>query len=323
MPEASLFAENVLSAPFVTGLVLPLCRLILVMAASLILAQALETFGWTAYIVRLAAPLVRLGRLSPVSGAAFSLSFASPSAANAMLAEGLAEKNMGRKELVIANVLNSTPAFFVHLPSLMAMAWSFLGRYAFVYVGLVFAAAACRTWGAVLAGRFLLAPPAPGKTVPPGQPRTGTLRAMFSRFKKRLGKICLFTIPVYCLVFFLQRAGMFTAMEAFLAEHAGSFAFLPSASLGIVVLFVAAESNAAFAAAAALLHGGTLAPEQIVIALLVGNILSSPMRAFRHQLPSYAGFFTPSTALLLVGVNQSLRAATLVLAVAIYYAWAV
>ncbi|SBW05177.1 putative membrane protein [uncultured delta proteobacterium] len=315
--------ETVLAAPLVAGLVLPLCRLVAVMAVGLVIAQALETFGWTAYIARLAAPLVRLAHLSPASGAAFSLSFASPSAANAILAEGLAGGGLSRKELVIANVINSTPAFLVHLPSLLAMAYSFLGAHAFAYVGLVFAAAAVRTWGAVLAGRFLLDPPAVGNGATPAASRQGTLQSMIARFRKRLAKVCLFTIPVYCVIFILQKGGLFTAVESFLAAHAGALFFLHPASLGVVVLFVAAESSAAFAAAAALLHGGTLLPEQAVTALLIGNILSSPMRAFRHQLPSYAGFYSPATALLLVGVNQSLRAATLVLAVAAYSFWAI
>lgn len=309
------------SSPLAVGLILPLCRLVAVMAVSLVIAQALETFHWTAAIAKLVSPLVRLGRLSPVSGAAFSLSFASPSAANAMLAEGMAGKMITRKELILSNILNSVPSFLVHLPTLLAMAYSFLGSFAFVYAGLVFSAAALRTAVAVLAGHTLLPPPVSRTASPQKGARTATLKTMLARFKKRMAKICLFTIPIYCLIYFLQRAGAFATMESLLAEHTGFLSFLHPASLGIVLLFVAAESNAAFAAAAALIHGGTISPEQAVMALLAGNILSSPMRAFRHQLPSYAGFFSPSVALLLVGVNQSLRAATLALVLTGYAVW--
>ncbi|MCC8194592.1 MAG: hypothetical protein LIP28_08105 [Deltaproteobacteria bacterium] len=323
MGTAAMLAEQAVSAPIVTGLVVPLCRLLAVMALSLIIAQALETFGWTAHIARIAAPLVRLAHLSPVSGAAFSLSFASPSAANATLAEGLAGGAISRRELVVANVVNSTPAFLVHLPSMLATAYSFLGFPAFAYIGIVFAAALVRTCGAVLAGRFLLAAPVAGSTPPRENPRGGTLASMFARFKKRLLTLCFFTIPIYCAVFFLQRAGVFTMVEHALAARVGAFSFIHPASVGIAVLFVAAESGAAFAGAAALIHGGTVLPEEAVLALLIGNILSSPMRAFRHQLPSYAGFFSPSTALLLIGVNQTLRAVTLALATVAFYAWAV
>ena len=56
-----------------------------------------------------------------------------------------------------------------------------------------------------------------------------------------------------------------------------------------------------------------------MLALLVGNILSTPMRAFRHQFPYYAGIFKPKVAVRLIVHNQALRAASLV-AVLIGYA---
>ncbi len=314
-------AESFSALPLYAGLILPLARLVGVMAVSLVIAQAVETFHWTAYIARIVSPLVRLSHLPPVAGAAFSLSFASPSAANAMLAEGMATGKLGKKDLVIANIVNSTPAFLVHLPSLLAMAYAFLGAYAMAYVGLVFAAAMLRTFAAVFAGRVMLPPPAVQDFSPSPEARAGTLRSMLSRMRKRLLKVCLFTLPVYCLIFLLPRMGAFAAMQAFLASHLGWISFLHPGSLGVVALFVAADNNAAFAAAAALIHGAAITPEQAVATLLVGNILSSPMRAFRHQLPSYAGYFSPSMAMLLVGINQSLRAATLVLAVAGYSLW--
>jgi len=297
----------------------PLFRLMATMAVSLVIAQALEAFGWTAWVAGLASPLVRFARLSPVSGAAFSLSFASPASANALLGEGLATGVIGRKELVLANIINSTPVFLLHLPSMLATAYAFLGSSAGSYAGLVFLATALRTAGAVCVSRALLPRRAAPTREPAPENRAGTLATMFSRFRKRLTRICLFTVPVYCLVFILQKAGVFTSVERFFAAHAGTLFFLHPGSIGIVVLFFATDSNAAFAAAAALIHGGTVSPEQAVLALLVGNIFSSPMRAFRHQLPSYAGFFSPRAALLLVGVNQSLRAATLAVVALLFY----
>ena len=52
---------------------------------------------------------------------------------------------------------------------------------------------------------------------------------------------------------------------------------------------------------------------------MVGNILSTPMRAVRHQLPSYTGFFRPALALRLILANQGLRAASMVLVTLLYY----
>ncbi|THB63670.1 MAG: hypothetical protein D6E12_16440, partial [Desulfovibrio sp.] len=62
----------------------------------------------------------------------------------------------------------------------------------------------------------------------------------------------------------------------------------------------------------ALLEGGGLEAREIVLALLAGNVLSSPMRAFRHQFPYYAGIFKPRLALKLIAYNQTLRALSII-----------
>ena len=57
----------------------------------------------------------------------------------------------------------------------------------------------------------------------------------------------------------------------------------------------------------------------LVLALMVGNILSTPMRAIRHQLPAYAGFYRPALALRLILANQGLRAASMAVVTLLYW----
>lgn len=307
-------------------LLLPLGRLVLVMCAGLLLAGLLESLHWTRFVARLASPLARFGHLREVSAASFALAFFSPAASNALLAEAYARGEMSRREMVLANLFNSSPAFLVHLPTLFSMVFAFLGTRAFVYIGLSFAAAALRTFVTMLAGRLLLPASAPGKELgrresekqSPGQ----VARAVWKRFKKRIGKLLKYTIPIYCLFFALQQSGHFSAAEAWLADHAAWFSFLNPKSIGIVAMYLLAESGAAFSAAAALANSGALAPQEIILALLVGNIISTPMRAVRHQFPSYAGYFAPSLAALLVFMNQTCRACSLIFVAALYYWWA-
>ncbi|MBA4358605.1 MAG: hypothetical protein C0405_12865, partial [Desulfovibrio sp.] len=61
--------------------------------------------------------------------------------------------------------------------------------------------------------------------------------------------------------------------------------------------------------------------KELVLALLVGNILSSPVRAVRHQFPYYAGIFKPGLALNLIISNQALRAASIALVTLGYVLW--
>jgi hypothetical protein len=84
-------------------------------------------------------------------------------------------------------------------------------------------------------------------------------------------------------------------------------------SLSIVVLQLGAEASVALAAAGALLDAGTLGYREIVLALLVGNVVSSPLRAVRHQFPYYAGIFSPRLALELIVYNQGFRVVSLIL----------
>jgi len=44
------------------------------------------------------------------------------------------------------------------------------------------------------------------------------------------------------------------------------------------------------------------------MALLIGNLLATPMRAIRHQIPAYTAYFPTGLALRLVVINQGSRA---------------
>ncbi len=71
--------------------------------------------------------------------------------------------------------------------------------------------------------------------------------------------------------------------------------------------------------AGAVLQTGALTAADVVLALLVGNIFSTPMRALRHQLPAYSGLFYPRLALRLILANQTLRAVSMTFVTMAYY----
>jgi hypothetical protein len=302
-------------------LILPLARLLLTMSLALFAAHLLEALHWTRLMAGLASPLARLGRLNETAAASFSLAFFSPSAANALLAEAHARGALSRKEVILANLFNSSPSYLVHLPSICSLLFAFLGAQALVYVGLTFLAALLRTAGTLAAARLLLPPRAgkpPAEAVRASASRRERLSRTLRRFRLRLRRLVAFTLPVYCAVFAVQQAGWFGAVGGFLQENASLLAFLDPKALGIVALGLTGEISLALSAAAPLLDSGSLRPSEAILALLLGNILSSPMRAIRHQFPAYAGYFRPGLAAILVGVSQTCRALSLSLATALY-----
>lgn len=349
------------------NLALPLLRILTYLTVGLLLANLIEAFNWSRHMARLASPLVRFGRLGDVAGASFSLAFFSAQASNALLAEGVEQKRISRRELILSNLFNSSPTFLVHLPTLFSLAFSLLGTAAFIYVGLTFAAALSRSLTVVLFGRLFLPLPAPEKTITgngqisgpsesgesgalsetdsnspyapgipdtpgaphaPGPPYTSgaparkslgeALQVSLKRFKRRIRKLLVFTVPIYVALFVVQELGWFNIAELWMEEHLAGLSFIRPETLGIVILNLAAESGAAMTAAGVLLRNDSLPTREIILALLAGNILSSPMRALRHQFPAYAGYFAPKLALELVLASQTLRAVSLIAVAALY-----
>ena len=265
------------------GLGWPLARLVFFICVGLMVGNLIEALNWTHAVGRLAAPLVRLGRLRDISGASFSMAFFSGVAANTMLAEAHDKGELSRKELVFSNLFNSLPTYFLHLPTMFFITVPFLGSAAAVYVGLTFGSAILRTALIVMAGRFLL-PPLPEGCIPcrldehASRGWREALMRSWDRFKKRIRKILRITIPIYVAIWFLNQYGFFGYLEGLLAEHVRIFSWLPPKAMSIVVFHVAAEFTAGLATAGALLQGGSLATREVVLALLLGNVLSTPMR---------------------------------------------
>ena len=141
----------------------------------------------------------------------------------------------------------------------------------------------------------------------------------WKRFKKRIRKVLYFTLPIYTLIFFMNKAGVFEALEQFMGDNLAFLSWLHPESIGIIVLHVAAEFTAGLAMAGALINAGDLGYREVVLALLVGNVLSSPMRAVRHQFPYYAGIFPPGIAVKLIIYNQAFRVGSIILMGAGYY----
>jgi len=307
-----------------SGLFWPLIRLTFFISVGLLVGNLIESLQWTRHAAKLAAPLARRAHLKDVSAAAFSMAFFSGIAANTMLAEAHDKGDISDRELILSNLFNSLPTYFLHLPTIFFIAAPFIGSAAAVYVGLTAAAAVLRTVVITVSGSYLL-PPIPEGCIPcrldemdEKRDRTSAFVKVWKRFLKRLPKIVYITAPIYTLFFFLKQFGLFDWLEGLLSGQAGFFSFLPPEALSIVAFHMASEFTAGLAVASALITDSSLTQSQVVLALLLGNLLSTPVRAFRHQFPYYAGIFKPRMAMQLMVHNQLLRTVSIVVVGAIY-----
>jgi hypothetical protein len=306
------------------GLGWPLLRLVFFISLGLMIGNLIESLNWTHGVARLAAPLVRIAHLSDITGASFTMAFFSAVTSNTMLSEAYEQKKITKQELIFANLFNSLPTYFLHLPTLFFLAVPLIKSVAFVYVGLTLFAAFLRTVCILVVGRIVL----PGGkencvTCRLEENRVSSLSQALDkawlRFQKRIKRIVVITVPIYTAVFILNRFGMFIFLENWLAHHVKFLAWLHPEGLGVVALQLTAEISAGLAAAGALLDNGSLEARQVVLALLAGNVLSSPMRAVRHQFPFYAGVFQPKLAAELITYNQAFRTGSIILVGIFYY----
>jgi hypothetical protein len=299
----------------------PLVRLLLFISLGLLAANFIEALNWTRKMAVVARPLTKFGRLSPITGASFSMAFFSGVAANTMLAEAYEKKEISKKELVLANLFNSLPTYFLHLPTTFFITAPLIKGAAVIYIGLTFGAAILRTLAITLLSHFLLEE-TNGEKQEVRRAEQNNFKTAWQntikRFKRRIRKIIRFTVPIYILFFVLARAGMFTMLEEFMAAHLSFLSWLSPKAMSIIALQVAAEFTAGLAAAGALLQDGSMNYSQIVLALLVGNVLSSPIRAIRHQFPYYAGIFKPRLAMQLIIFSQTFRTLSIAL-VALFF----
>ena len=302
-------------------LLLPLLRIIFFIAVGLVIANLIESMKWTNQLAVAARPLIRMGRLSSISGASFSLAFVSGVSANTMLAEALEKGQLQKKEMVLANLFNSLPRYFLHLPTVFFLTVPLIKGAAIIYVAITFLAALLQTLLVVIIARFILphTHPTDIDAVKKKQPtfKEAIVKSL-KRLKKRIRKIALFLIPAYILFFLLGKIGVFDTLEGLFAST-WLLSWLPPQSLGIVILHVTTEFSAGLAAASMLLADNSLTISEVVLALLVGNILAAPVRALRHQLPYYLGIFPKTLAIELVAISQIMRTFCVIIIGCCYY----
>ncbi|MGA8572104.1 MAG: hypothetical protein WB560_06525 [Desulfobaccales bacterium] len=303
----------------------PLLRLLLYLGAGLLLGQAIESLGWAAKLGSWAAPLLRWGHLRKECGASFTAAFFSGILANTMLVTLYQEGRIGRRELTITYLLNSAlPVFLLHLPTTFFIILPLTRQAGLIYLGLTLSAAVLRSvllmvysrWRLPVesGGEFAVAAPDPGR-------KEGLRREIWQKFQRRFYRVILFTMPIYVLIFALNDWGMFKWLEGAAASHV-SLGLLPMKAASVVMFSVAAEFTSGMAAAGAFLQAGALTVPQTVIALVLGNIVATPVRALRYQLATNVGIFSPKMGIELLVLGQGLRLLSLVAVAAPYAIWA-
>ena len=306
-------------------LLIPVGRILFLVTLGLVIGEVIESTGWTKYLAFLAGPLFRFAHLGYRCSAAFTTAFFSGIAANGLLLNYYREGQIDKQQLFLTNFMNHFPAFFLHLPTTIFIVLPLAGYAGGFYLLLVFLAVLLRSLLIVTYGRFRL--PVPSPEAPDDQSRD------FAKYQKRWPevfhrirtktpmravRIIEYVIPIYLIIFLLEVSGMFDAIQSWLS-HTAIGAVIPLESLSMVVVGFLADYTSGFATAGALIQSGGLGFQQAVLALIIGNVVATPLRAIRHQLPRYLGVYTPKLGTQLLILGQSLRASSLLLVGGLYF----
>jgi hypothetical protein len=304
-------------------LVRPLARLSLAIGAGLLLGIFIENANLSTRLGRVFSPFLRFGHLKEPSALALTTAFFSAVSASTILMNSYKDGFISRRELVISALILTFPAFFAHLPSLFFTITPLVGMLGIYYLVILFAGDVLRTSAYLIYGRLTLPPYQPQAVEPASRHATWKeiWQATTEKFFTRLYTILVITIPVFVAVFLAQEGGLFTWLNGQLS-HFLKGTQIPVEAVSILIFSLAAEATGGFAAAGALLASHALSPAGILFTLILGTIISSPMRAIRHQMPFYLGVYTPKLGLNLMILSQLFRTLSLLpFLFLIYFFW--
>lgn len=280
------------------------------LAAGVIVAEALVALGWINRIIWMTRPLTSLGRLKKECGASFLTAFLSPAAANSMLVRYHDAGIIGRRELLIAAIVNTFPGIVMHWRTMLPVAIPLIGVFGLIYYGLLVLVGLIKTMLALLVGRFLLEDGSSGVAevqTPEDNRGSGLWDALVDSVKKSrktIFRIARTTIPITFVMFVLIDAGVFERVNRVLEFLS---AYIPLSPEALSIIAVRLGSNVgAFIVAGNLLYAGTVTGRDVVLSLLVGNLLASGIN-LRYLIPYYFGIFGPGLGVSVLTISTGLR----------------
>lgn len=289
------------------------------MAAGVLAAELIMAFNATARISRFSRPLTTWSNLHHECGISFMMAFISPKAANAMLAKYHRDSTITYHEMVIAALMNSFPNVMMHWRYLLPVYIPLLGLTGLVYFAILVAVGIIKTGIVMIAGRWMLpAPDEPEEQKNGPSPRPKWKEGVQIALKASVASlrhILVISVPTIVIVAALITLGFFDTVAGVM-QGFGAWFPVPTAGFAIIAAqfgsFIAGAS-----VASTLLAAGTLSPQEIIITLLVGNILTSVTRAIRWYGSSYAAIFGPRTGAVIQALSTGLRVVVMIAIVAI------
>jgi hypothetical protein len=258
--------------------------------------------GWISILSVLAWPLIRLGRLPKAAAPAFIMAFQSGAVANCMLVSYRDEGTLNNRHLYTSVLVVSCISLFAHLPSFIvplgfAFGWMATGALFGVRlaaIGLeVVLVLMISSWLSQRWNENRDSFNIPGRMVveggrPPARPAFASRdfwKRVWQRSRRTIRRLLLYVAPTFVAMALLEQFNVFEGLATWLP---GVFkpAFLPPQAVAIIPAQAVNMYNGAIAAAN-FVDAGSLTIKQAVTVILLGSVITAPIRTLRHALPTY------------------------------------
>jgi hypothetical protein len=279
-----------------------LTELAVIITVGILIGQVLEVAGWISILSVLAWPLIRLGRLPKAAAPAFIMAFQSGAVANSMLVSYRDEGTLNNRHLYTSVLVVSCISLFAHLPSFIvplgfAFGWMATGALFGVRlaaIGLeVVLVLMISSWLSQRWNENRDSFNIPGRMVveggrPPARPAFASRdfwKRVWQRSRRTIRRLLLYVAPTFVAMALLEQFNVFEGLATWLP---GVFkpAFLPPQAVAIIPAQAVNMYNGAIAAAN-FVDAGSLTIKQAVTVILLGSVITAPIRTLRHALPTY------------------------------------
>lgn len=289
-------------------------KLFFIASSGCFIGTIIEQRNWSKFVAFIVKPIIRFGRLPDICATSFITSFASAHASNNMLVSAYDSKEISRGEMIIAGIANSFPRklfmtvklinFIPIFPVLLVAYLSFQ-----IFVGL------SRTILLLFINRIyfnkkrkILGDKALNKIISDKLKATPSWENSFLTAKKRtmlfMKKMFLITMPIYIIVLYLSKTGVLKKIEKLIPD---SLDFILTPEIIDIMLTRFASLIAAIHHSSEMLAASQVTVMQILIALLAGNIITTPFRTVKRNLPIALAIFPKRDGAWIVGLTQGYR----------------
>ena len=275
-----------------------------------------EFRSWMKYIAYIAKPFIRYGRFSEVSGAAFLTAFVSSKAANSLIVSSYNDQKISRREMFLCGACNSCAIQVSHylriMPIFIGLAglvgiyyYSFFIGTCFVLI-LIFVAINCYL---STKNKQKLQPQNDLENIEEKIKHKvldwqTTLKKSNRRALALILKMLVVSTPLYFLSLYLMASGVFNNLQNSMPKLIAKF-ITPEVMSVLVGRLGGLESAANVGGA--LLKDGGITKLEFLLALILANIITNPIRTVRRNLPTALSIFPNYDGFYLVMMLQILR----------------